>query len=247
MLPKWNMPVVPTTLECYEAAQGMTRTTLIIADDHPLFRAALKEAVGRHIPDAQIVEASSLETLQRAVIEHPDADVILLDLRLPGAKGFSALLYLRAEHPSVPVIVVSASEDASVVRRALDFGASGFIPKSARIETIGESLRAVLGGRVFAPRLPDRVAKAEEQDRELARRLSTLTPQQLRVLILLADGQSNKYIAGNLNITEATVKAHITAILRKLAMERRTQAAILAQRLLQTGERADFSNLGDDG
>ena len=111
----------------------MTQPTLIIADDHPLFRAALKEAVSRHIPGAQIVEASSLDTLQRAIAEHPDADLILLDLRMPGAKGFSSLLYLRAEHPTVPIIVVSALEAASVVQRALDFGASGFIPKSASI------------------------------------------------------------------------------------------------------------------
>ena len=220
--------------------------TLIIADDHPLLRAALKEAVSRHIAGATIIEASSLDTLQQAVAEYPDADLILLDLRMPGAKGFSALLYLRAEHPAVPVIVVSASEDASVVQRALDFGASGFIPKSARIETIGESVRIVLGGGVSAPSLP-RGARAGDQDRELARRLSTLTPQQLKVLIELADGQSNKYIAASLEITEATVKAHITGILRKLGIERRTQAAVLAQRLLQMGERTEINGVDDDG
>jgi DNA-binding NarL/FixJ family response regulator len=221
----------------------MLELTLLIADDHPLFRAALREAVGRHVPGARIIEASSLDTLQRAVAEYPDADLILLDLRMPGAKGFSSLLYLRAEHPTVPVIVVSAAEDPSVVQRALDFGASGFIPKSARIETIGESLRIVLGGGVFAPPMPERVAKVELQDRDLARRLSTLTPQQLKVLVMLADGQSNKYIAGSLAITEATVKAHITGILRKLGIERRTQAAVMAQRLLQTGDRADVTEL----
>ena len=225
----------------------MTQPTLIIADDHPLFRAALKEAVGRHLPGAQIVEASSLDTLRRAIVEHPDADLILLDLRMPGAKGFSSLLYLRAEHPAVPVIVVSATEDASEVQRALDFGASGFIPKSARIETIGDSLRTVLSGGVSAPRMPERQARTDGSDREQARRLSTLTPQQLRVLILLAEGQSNKYIAGNLAIAEATVKAHITGILRKLGIERRTQAAILAQRLLQTGERTEINGLDEDG
>ena len=220
--------------------------TLIIADDHPLFRAALKEAVGRHITGAQVVEASSLDTLRRAIVEHPDADLILLDLRMPGAKGFSSLLYLRAEHPAVPVIVVSASEDASVIQRALDFGASGFIPKSARIETIGDSLRTVLGGGVSVPRTLESRGRSGEEDREQARRLSTLTPQQLRVLIMLAEGQSNKYIAGNLAITEATVKAHITGILRKLDLERRTQAAILAQRLLQTGERTEIIGLDED-
>lgn len=220
--------------------------TLIIADDHPLLRAALKEAVSRHIAGARIIEASSLDTLRQAVAEYPDADLILLDLRMPGAKGFSALLYLRAEHPAVPVIVVSAAEDASVVQRALDFGASGFIPKSAHIETIGEAVRTVLGGGVSAPSLP-RGPRAGDQDRELARRLSTLTPQQLKVLIELADGQSNKYIAASLAITEATVKAHITGILRKLGIERRTQAAVLAQRLLQMGERTEINGVDDDG
>jgi DNA-binding NarL/FixJ family response regulator len=224
----------------------MTQPTLIIADDHPLFRAALREVVGRHIPGAQIVEVSSLDALQAAIADHPDSDMILLDLRMPGARGFSSLLYLRAEYPAVPIIVVSASEAASVVRRALDFGASGFIPKSASIETIGESLRTVLDGGISAPRLPERRTTAEEQERELARRLSTLTPQQLKVLVMLAEGQSNKDIAGHLSITEATVKAHITGILRKLGIERRTQAAILAQRLMQTGERAEVGGSDDD-
>jgi DNA-binding NarL/FixJ family response regulator len=211
-----------------------------------LFRAALREVVGRHIPGAQIVEVSSIDALRAAIADHPDSDMILLDLRMPGARGFSSLLYLRAEYPAVPIIVVSASEAVSVIRRALDFGASGFIPKSASIETIGESLRTVLDGGISAPRLPERRTNAEEQERELARRLSTLTPQQLKVLVMLAEGQSNKDIAGNLSITEATVKAHITGILRKLGIERRTQAAILAQRLMQTGERAEVGASDDD-
>jgi len=217
---------------------------LVIADDHPLFRTALKEAVNRHFPSARIIEASSLATLQEAIVEHPDADLILLDLRMPGARGFASLLYVRAEHPSIPVVVISASEGASVVQRALDFGASGFIPKSARIETIGEVLRTVLGGGVSAPYMPNTFAVVDHQDREVARRLSSLTPQQLNVLVLLAQGQSNKDIAANLAIAEATVKAHITAILRKLGIERRTQAAILAQRLLQMTNRP--GNHGSD-
>jgi DNA-binding NarL/FixJ family response regulator len=225
----------------------MTQLKLVIADDHPLFRAALKEAIIRHIPESTIVEASSLDTLQRAIHDHSNADLVLLDLRMPGARGFSALLYLRAEYPAIPVIVVSASEDAAVIQRALDFGASGFIPKSSRIEAIGEVLRTVLGGGVAAPRNPNHVARVDLQDREAARRLSTLTPQQLKVLVLLAEGQSNKSIANGLSITEATVKAHITGILRKLSIERRTQAAILAQRLLQTGDRRELNGLDDEG
>jgi DNA-binding NarL/FixJ family response regulator len=209
--------------------------TLIIADDHPLFRAALNQAVRRYLPTAEVIESSSLDTLQQAVEAHPDADLILLDLRMPGAKGFSSLVYLRAQYPTVPVVVVSAADEAAVVRRALDFGASGFIPKSARIETIGEVLRMVLGGDVAAPQLPERVADTERHDAELARRFASLTPQQLKVLVMLAEGESNKNIGASLSIAEATVKAHITAILRKLQLERRTQAAIVAQRLLQTG------------
>jgi DNA-binding NarL/FixJ family response regulator len=224
----------------------MAQQTLIIADDHPLFRAALSEVVGRQIPGVQIVEVSSLDALQSAVANHPDSDMILLDLRMPGARGLSSLVYLRAEYPTVPIVVVSASEDPSVVQRSLDFGASGFIPKSASIETIGESLRTVLDGGICAPHRPERRSQAEEEDRELARRLSTLTPQQLKVLIMLAEGQSNKYIAGNLAITEATVKAHITGILRKLGIERRTQAAVLAQRLMQTGSRPEIDSLDED-
>ncbi|HWS66863.1 MAG TPA: response regulator transcription factor [Steroidobacteraceae bacterium] len=225
----------------------MTQPTLIIADDHPLFRAALREVVGRQIAGAQIIEVSSLDALQAAIANHPDSDMVLLDLRMPGARGLSSLLYLRAEYPTVPIVVVSASEDPCVVQRTLDFGASGFIPKSASIETIGESLRAVLDGGICAPPLPERRSKAEEQDREQARRLSTLTPQQLKVLVMLAEGQSNKYIAAHLAITEATVKAHITGILRKLGIERRTQAAVLAQRLMQTGDRPELRALDDDG
>jgi len=224
----------------------MSQPTLIIADDHPLFRAALREVVGRQIPGAQVIEVSSLEALQLAITEHPESDMILLDLRMPGAKGLSSLLHLRTERPAVPIVVISASEDPCVVQRSLDFGASGFIPKSASIETIGESLRTVLNGGISAPLSSERCSQAEEQERELARRLSTLTPQQLKVLIMLAEGQSNKYIAGHLAITEATVKAHITGILRKLGIERRTQAAVLAQRLMQTGDRSEIRGLDDD-
>jgi DNA-binding NarL/FixJ family response regulator len=210
----------------------MTQATFIIADDHPLFRSALREVVEHQIPGARIVEVCSLDALQDAVGKHPDADMILLDLRMPGAKGFSSLLFLRAEYPAIPTIVVSASDDPGVVRRALDFGASGFIPKSATIETIGESLRTVLDGGICAPNLPKSSSSAEESDGAMARRLSTLTPQQLNVLFMLAEGHSNRDIAVQLEITEATVKAHVTAILRKLGTERRVQAAVLAQRLL---------------
>jgi DNA-binding NarL/FixJ family response regulator len=211
-----------------------TPATLIIADDHPLVRASLREAVGRLLPGTRIIEAASLTNLEEAVQAHPSADLILLDLRMPGARGFSALTQLRAQYPSIPVTVVSGAEDPAVVRRALDFGASGFIPKSASIETIGVMLRAVLNGEVaLPPGYSEDLSDDGKQERELARRFGSLTQQQLRVLLLLADGYANKAIGVDLGVSEATVKAHVTVILRKLGLQSRTQAALLAQRLLQ--------------
>ena len=211
-------------------------TTLIVADDHPLFRAALREAVSHVLPETQIIEAGSVAAVEQAAQIHPDADLILLDLYMPDARGFSALAHLRAQYPSIPVAIISAAESASIVRRAMDFGASGFIPKSASIELIGVMLRALLSGELAVPPeyLDAEPNAAEDEVRDLARRLDKLTPQQLRVLLQLADGSSNKLIAQDLGVSEATIKAHVTVILRKLQLERRTQAALLAQRLFRT-------------
>ena len=217
-----------------------TTTTLIVADDHPLFRAALREAVAHVLPESQIVEAGSVAAVEQAAQIHPNADLILLDLFMPDARGFSALAHLRAQYPSIPVAIISAAESSSNVRRAMDFGASGFIPKSASIERIGLMLRALLSGELAVPPEYQESASDPDQVRDLARNLDKLTPQQLRVLLLLADGSSNKAIAQDLGVSEATVKAHVTVILRKLQLERRTQAALLAQRMFRTdtaGER----------
>lgn len=219
-------------------------STLIIADDHPLFRSALRTAVAQLLPGVHIVEADSPEALNQAVQEHPRADLILLDLRMPGVQGFSALITLRGQYPAIPVVVVSAVEEPAVMRRALDFGACGFIPKSAGLDTIGAALRSVLEGGVWLPPgVAETVAAEDSADHELAQRISSLTPQQFRVLMMLADGRLNKQIGGDLNVSEATIKAHVTAILRKLGLYRRTQAAVLAQRLL----RADNTPLGQLG
>jgi len=225
---------LPATDVATKATIPTMSTTLIMADDHPLFRAALREAVTHLLPEAQIVEAGSLAMLEEAAQSHPEADLILLDLRMPGARGFSALVHLRARYPSIPVTVISAAESASNVRRALDFGASGFIPKSASIEEIGWMLRAVLNGDLALPRdYVEPTADRDPSERDMARTVSKLTPQQLRVLLLLSEGHSNKNIAQDLRVSEATIKAHVTVILRKLGLERRTQAALLAQRLFR--------------
>lgn len=209
-------------------------TTLIIADDHPLFRAALGQAVVRCLPDAQIVEAGSVDALETAADAHPDADLILLDLRMPGAQGLSELMELRIRHPAIPVAIVSALESATIARKSIACGASGFIPKSASIDEIGSMLRALLAGEIVAPQGLTQPSPEDAAERKFARAVAALTPQQYRVLLLLARGHSNRAIAEDIDVVVATVKAHVTVILRKLGLERRTQAALLAQRLLAT-------------
>lgn len=205
--------------------------TVLVADDHPLFRTALREAIKPVVPGARVLEADSFSALQNALKHNGPPDLALLDLNMPGVRGFSSLLFMRSEHPTVPVVVVSGYEEPEMIRRVFDFGAKGFIPKTASLETMGLAIRAALNGDTWAP--PEiKPADGVPADRALAEKVASLSPQQLRVLLLLADGRLNKQIAGELGITEATVKAHVTAILRKLELRRRTQAAVLAQRLL---------------
>jgi DNA-binding NarL/FixJ family response regulator len=205
---------------------------IIVADDHPLFREALQQALAPVMPGVSFSEAESFESLQTAVGEHEDADLVLLDLEMPGAHGFSVLAWLRTHHPALPVVLVSATSDAGVMRRAVDLGASGFIPKSSTVETISEAIAAVLDGEIWLPEaaLALDEANLSESD-ELSRRVATLTPQQFRVLEMLAEGLLNKQIAAELQVSEATVKAHVTAIFRKLGVRSRTQAAVAARRL----------------
>jgi len=206
--------------------------TVIVADDHPLFRTALREALKPVLPGARVIEADSYPTLQKAMQQHGTPDLVLLDLVMPGVRGFSSLLFLRSEYPTVPVVVVSGYEEAPLIQRVLQFGAVGFIPKSASLETMGQAVLAAISGKVWTP--PETPKRAEGGlDAEVAARVANLSPQQLRVLLMLADGRLNKQIAHELAITEATVKAHMTVILRKLGLVRRTQAAVLAQRLMQ--------------
>ncbi|KEA64310.1 Transcriptional regulator, LuxR family [Marinobacterium lacunae] len=206
---------------------------IIIADDHPLFRAALKQAVTQAVPGVTILEADTLAAVQETVEAHVDADLVLLDIHMPGAQGFSGLVFLRGQHPGIPVVVVSGSEEPQVMKRAIDFGASGFIPKSAPLEVISEAIAAVLQGDEWLPQeisdsLDDLVT---EEDQKFAAALASLTPQQFRVLTMLTEGLLNKQIAYELSVSEATIKAHVTAILRKLGVHSRTQAVIAAQRL----------------
>lgn len=206
-------------------------TTILIADDHPLFREALRGAVQRLLPDAAILEADNAPSLLALADAHPDADLLLLDLNMPGAHGFSTLIHLRGSQPQLPVIVVSAREEPTVIRRALDHGASGFIPKSADAAHMREAIAEVLAGGSWAPPQVSQAHGIDGEEAQIAERVRELTPQQFRVLAMLSTGLLNKQIAYELNVSEATIKAHMTAILRKLGANNRTQAVLLAARL----------------
>nr|WP_295378614.1 response regulator transcription factor [Pseudoxanthomonas sp.] len=206
-------------------------TTLLIADDHPLFREALRAAVQRVLPGVRLHEADSVDALYALVDAHADADLLLMDLNMPGAQGFSALVHVRALHPQLPVVIVSAREEPTVMRRALDHGALGFIPKSADSDTIGEAIGTVLEGERWAPVEAMNAPAIGRDEHEIAQRLRDLTPQQFRVLQMLGVGRLNKQIAYDLGVSEATIKAHVTAILRKLGVTNRTQAVLMAGRL----------------
>jgi len=206
--------------------------TVIVADDHPLFRAAIKAALAANQAHTRFLEASSFETLQELVDTHSAVDLVLLDLHMPGVSGFAGLVYLCKRFPSIPVVIISANEDPAVIRRALEHGAAGFIPKSSSIETIMEAIAAVLEGEIWAPAetrsdLPGR----NESELELAERMARLTPQQYKVLMMMSRGLLNKQIGYELNVSEATVKAHVTAIMSKLGVNNRTQAVLAAEHL----------------
>jgi DNA-binding NarL/FixJ family response regulator len=212
-----------------------TQYRLVIADDHPLFRGALREAVSGVFDHADVAEAGSFDEVAAVVDRGGEVDLILLDLTMPGARGFSGLMYLRAQYPSVPVVVVSANDDPSVIRRCMDFGASGFIPKTLGIEDMRSAILRVLKGGVWTPPDVDLQSGSDDQASALLARLATLTPQQVRVLMMLSEGLLNKQIAFELSVSEATVKAHVSAILQKLGVESRTQAVIAAAKI-ETGQ-----------
>ncbi|KRA79323.1 LuxR family transcriptional regulator [Lysobacter sp. Root667] len=210
-----------------------TSLRLLIADDHPMFRAALRHALAAIAHGAQIAEVASRSALEAAVAGGEPFDLAMLDLTMPGAMGFSSLVYLRGERPEVPVLIVSSDDHPRTIRRAQQFGAAGFVSKSAPAEALHEAVTTVLAGGLW---FPPQQAERNEADAQLAERLAQLTPQQLRVLMRMADGLLNKQIAHELSLAENTVKIHVTAVLRKLGCHSRTQAAVLVKGLsLESG------------
>jgi len=208
-----------------------THYRFVIADDHPLFRGALREAVTGLFQHVEIGEAGSFEDVSKLLESGGEVDLILLDLNMPGVRGFSGLMYLRAQYPSVPIVVVSANDDPAVIRRCMDLGTSGFIPKTLGIEEMRAAIKRVLEGGVWTPPDVDLTAGADTETANLMARLASLTPQQVRVLMMLSEGLLNKQIAYELSVSEATVKAHVSAILQKLGVESRTQAVITAAKI----------------
>ncbi|MAU97889.1 MAG: DNA-binding response regulator [Fulvimarina sp.] len=202
------------------------RPLFIVADDHPLFRGALKEILLSLPQGAEIVEAADFDEAAAALERHGDADLLLLDLAMPGTSGLSGLALLRAEHPSVPIAIVSASEDSQIIARALDLGASGFIPKSAGFDEIRTAIVRLLSGDVWLPGDVSLDAPGDPEVADLIARVKTLTPQQTRVLSMLGRGLLNKQIAYELGVSEPTIKAHVSAVLLKLGVDSRTQAVI---------------------
>jgi DNA-binding NarL/FixJ family response regulator len=201
--------------------------TIIVAEDHPMFRAALVLTVKRLMPEALLMEVASHGELEKALARSGDVKLVLLDLRMPGSHGLSSLVFLRGEYPQIAVAIISGGAYAETIGRARQLGAAAFIPKSAPIDTIAQALSCVIRGELWFPE-----HDAAPSGRGLLQnQLTTLTPQQFRVLKYLTDGMLNKQIADSLGVSEGTVRAHVTGILRKLGVNTRTQAVILVTEL----------------
>lgn len=208
---------------------------ILIADDHPLFREAITNVIEKSFPGCETLETEDLDSALSITQEHDELDLILLDLNMPGMNGLNGLITLRNEAPTIPVVIVSAEEDKQIVLQAITYGAVGFITKSSPRAKMTEALTQILAGNVYLP--SDIIRSSQPESRRTSRRddsqippelLSSLTRRQLLVLERMSKGESNKQIAYNLNIAETTVKAHVSAILRKLNVHNRIQAVLSA-------------------
>jgi len=199
---------------------------IIIADDHPLFRQALLATLEVKFSQTRWLEAQTIEQLEQQLTANSDSDLVLLDLNIPGAHGFNTLIHVRNHFPQIPVVMISAHEDNDTIRKAMEYGAAGFVPKSTPVETIIYAIQQILAGEVWIPESFEQVSKGDDES-NIAERVASLTQQQYRILMMFAQGLLNKQIAYDLNVSEATIKAHATAIFRKLNVRNRTQAVIV--------------------
>ncbi len=203
---------------------------IIIADDHPLFRQALLGTLKNKLTKTQWLEAQTIAELEQQLQNNNDSDLLLLDLNIPGAHGFSTLIHVRNHFPQIPVVIVSAHEDQNTISKAMKYGAAGFIPKSTPIDDIFNAIVAVLSGETWLPKSFESILENTDAT-DIAERVASLTQQQYRILLMFAQGLLNKQIAYDLNVSEATIKAHATAIFRKLDVRNRTQAVIAIAKL----------------
>ncbi|CAA0116013.1 response regulator transcription factor [Zhongshania aliphaticivorans] len=207
---------------------------IIIADDHPLFREAIRNATQQRFPDALIAETASLDETLAYIEQHSDVDLVLLDLNMPGMDGLNGIVNLRSTYPDVPVVILSAEEDKNIVLQSMTYGAVGFITKSMPREKIIAAIEQILDGQAFLP--PDIIRRAASNSHSRRQDntgipteiISSLTRRQLLVFERMAKGESNKQIGYELSIAETTVKAHVSAILRKLKVQNRMKAVLCA-------------------
>ena len=198
---------------------------IIIADDHPLFRQALLEMLKSKLTKTQWFQAQTIDALEQQLKENNDSDLVLLDLHIPEAHGFNTLIYIRSQYPHIPVVIVSAFEDNDTITKAMECGAAGFIPKSTPVDYIFEAITQILLGNIWLPETFNTIS-GEKITTGITEQIASLTQQQHRILMMFAQGLLNKQIAYELNVSEATIKAHATAIFKKLNVRNRTQAVI---------------------
>ena len=211
----------------------MTTKIILIADDHPLFSAAISGILKDLLPDHKFLSVDDVDSLQKAAEREHELSLLILDLNMPGAVGFSALSWFVGNFPATPVIMISANGHSTTVRKALDFGAAAFIEKSADIATIEQCILAVLDGKTgLHPNLTISSHPTQLEAIDTAAAVASLTPQQLKVASMLVEGLLNKQIAYELNVKEATIKAHMTEIMRKLGVYSRTQAVLALSQLM---------------
>jgi DNA-binding NarL/FixJ family response regulator len=211
---------------------GSFMISLLIADDHPLYRDALRGALHDSLPDLTLLEAENFGQTIEVLEKTPDLDLLLLDLHMPGSGDLYGLIHIRKLYPDLPVAVVSGTEESEIISKIISLGALGFIPKTTGAEDIAKAVNTILEGDTWLPeRITRQLENVDEQFSELADKVSSLTPAQYKVLCFMRDGLLNKQIGYNLDIAEATVKAHVTAIFRKLGINNRTQAVLIASQL----------------
>ncbi|WP_019029307.1 response regulator transcription factor [Colwellia piezophila] len=203
---------------------------IIIADDHPLFRQALLGTLKSKLTQTSWLEAQTIAELEQQLTDNNDSDLLLLDLNIPGAHGFNTLIHVRNHFPQIPVVIVSAHEDHDTISKAMEYGAAGFVPKSTPVDDIYSAIVSVLSGNLWLPASFEHRTNDNSKS-NIAERVASLTQQQYRILMMFAQGMLNKQIAYDLNVSEATIKAHATAIFRKLDVRNRTQAVITIAKL----------------